>query len=69
MKSTLETAEKNVFRFVFTAGTRLNGEEERLRACYLAALRLAASKGMRKLAFPLISAGANGYPRAHAHCR
>ena len=55
---------------IHTAGPKWldghSGEEERLRACYLAALRLAASKGMRKLAFPLISAGANGYPRREA---
>ena len=42
------------------------GEEKALRACYHAALRLAAKKELQSVAFPLISAGIYGYPRAQA---
>lgn len=31
MEKTFETAEKNIFRFAFTAGTKLNGGEDQLR--------------------------------------
>ncbi len=41
----------------------LHGEEESLRACYRACLRLAADKGFESLAFPLIGSGAHGYPK------
>ena len=42
------------------------GEEEILRACYHNALELAKAKRCKSLAFPLISAGAFGYPREAA---
>ena len=38
------------------------GEPELLREAYLNSLRLAASKGIRAVAFPSISTGAYGYP-------
>ena len=38
------------------------GEPELLREAYLNSLRLAASKGIRTVAFPSISTGAYGYP-------
>ncbi len=40
-----------------------HGEEELLRSCYRKSLRLAKEKGIRSLAFPLISTGGFGYPR------
>lgn len=40
-----------------------HGEEERLRACYRKSLALAAEKGIRSIAFPLISTGGFGYPK------
>ncbi|MBQ2954002.1 MAG: macro domain-containing protein [Clostridia bacterium] len=43
-----------------------SGEEERLRGCYSAVLRLAAAHELQTLALPLISAGAHGYPREEA---
>ena len=42
------------------------GEEEQLRSCYRNALQLALSRGCESVAFPLISAGAYGYPQAQA---
>lgn len=39
-----------------------NGEEELLRKCYRDALRLAAERGCRSIAFPLLCAGNNGFP-------
>jgi O-acetyl-ADP-ribose deacetylase (regulator of RNase III) len=41
-------------------------EEGLLRACYRNVLGLAAEKGIKSIAFPLISAGAYGYPRDQA---
>ena len=42
------------------------GEEEFLRSCYANSLALAESLGCESVAFPLISAGAYGYPRREA---
>lgn len=42
------------------------GEERLLAACYQNSLALAAQKGCSTVAFPLISAGAYGYPKQQA---
>ena len=42
------------------------GEETLLRACYREALTLAARRGFESIAFPLISTGKYGYPKAEA---
>jgi len=41
-----------------------SGEEEKLRNCYRNSLKLAASNGIKSIAFPLISTGSFGYPKA-----
>jgi O-acetyl-ADP-ribose deacetylase (regulator of RNase III) len=43
-----------------------HGEDELLAACYRNALRLAADRGIRSIAFPAISTGAYRFPRERA---
>lgn len=43
-----------------------NGEEDALTACYLNSLKLAVENKCSSVAFPLISAGAYGYPKKAA---
>lgn len=42
------------------------GEEEKLAGCYRASLSLAAENDVRTIAFPAISTGVYGYPKADA---
>lgn len=49
---------------IWTGGS--NGERENLLACYRNSLILAEKLGCESVAFPLISAGAYGYPREQA---
>ncbi|WKY47897.1 O-acetyl-ADP-ribose deacetylase [Eubacteriaceae bacterium ES3] len=49
---------------VWEGGSR--NEEKLLRSCYQNSLILAADRGLKSIAFPLISAGAYGYPRDQA---
>ena len=49
---------------VWRGGTR--GEPELLAACYRNSLELAARNGCRSVAFPCVSTGVYGYPRAEA---
>lgn len=43
-----------------------HGEEELLRLCYLNSLKCAVANKCRSVAFPLISSGIYGYPKAEA---
>lgn len=43
-----------------------HGEPGKLASCYRASLELAASLGLSSIAFPAISTGVYGYPRAEA---
>jgi len=45
-----------------------SGEPELLRSCYAESLRLAAERRLESVAFPCISTGVYGYPKADA-CR
>lgn len=49
---------------VYTDGK--HGEEELLRACYLNSLKRALENDCKCIAFPLISSGIYGYPKAEA---
>lgn len=43
-----------------------NKEAELLRSCYISSLKLADARGIKTIAFPAISTGVYGYPKAEA---
>lgn len=43
-----------------------HGEKDKLISCYRTSLAIAARHGLKTVAFPLISAGVYGYPKAEA---
>ena len=49
---------------VYRGGNR--GEEEQLRSCYANSMKLAVMQDCESIAFPLISSGIYGYPKADA---
>ena len=49
---------------LYQGGTK--GEAELLKSAYLSSLRLAATKGLKSIAFPAISTGVYGYPLTEA---
>lgn len=49
---------------LYTGGN--DGEESKLRKCYLNALELACAQGITSIAVPLIATGSYGYPKADA---
>ena len=62
-----QLAARHVIHTVGPIYGKHNGEEPRLLAeCYRGAIRLAASRGLKSVAFPAISTGIYGYPKEAA---